>query len=155
MTPAEFAARLALGAAAATDARRAALLDGATRILATIHDAIGTMDGVPGGAGWPELADSTLDHKARLGQLGRVSEEDILLATGAFRDSWRIDATDPDAPVVTSDSPYAAALEYGTAHMPARPLLAPAIALHATAIAAAVQCAAGDAFRAAMQRPGG
>lgn len=47
--------------------------------------------------------------------------------TGAMRDGWTAAMTGPAQGTVFNDVPYTAYNEYGTVHMPAQPMLAPAI----------------------------
>ncbi len=145
MTPAEAAERLGRAVLAAVEARQAALLAGAQAMRQAAHDTIGTAGGPEGT--WAGLADDTLDTKARLGQRGRVSDPDTLYATGRLRESFQVDASDPDRPVMSSADPVAALHEHGTMHMPARPVLAPIAHQQAEGIAHSVGQAVADAFR--------
>jgi HK97 gp10 family phage protein len=73
---------------------------------------IGTYD-----YGWPELADATKADRIRQG----YSENEPLLRSGALRDSIESEILIPGKlGEIGTDSPYAAAQEYGTSTIPPR-----------------------------------
>jgi hypothetical protein len=76
---------------------------------------------VAGGA-WPDLAESTVVEKARLGYVDQVSPTDPLLRTGELRASIQMQAEGNEA-AVGSDDPVAVYQELGTSKIPARSFL--------------------------------
>lgn len=147
MSPAEAMARLVNAGEAARVARHRALVDGADVVRQQAQDWVGSADGT---GNWPGLADATLDEKRRRAQLGRQSAEDTLMATGAYKMSFRVDASDPDRVVVASSDPVDVFHELGTARMPARPVLVPAAVQHGEAAARRVQDLVGAAIAKAL-----
>ena len=150
MSPGDAADRLGRAVQAAIEARRAALLQGAQSIQEAAHDAIGR-DGGPDGS-WPGLAEATLTSKRQLHQVGRVSPQDQLYATGTLRESYSVDNTDPDRPTVGSSDPVAAYHETGAGDLPPRPVLGPIGHQKGEEIARKVGEAVAEAFRAEMER---
>ena len=150
MTPAQAAERLGRAVEAAIDARRAALQRAAESIRQGCHDQAG-QDGGPEGT-WQALAESTLTRKQHLGQVGRVSTEDELYATGRLRESFEVVTEDPDAPKVVSSDPVMAVHELGTADVPPRPLMAPIAKAQAEAIARDVGASVAEAMRKALEQ---
>lgn len=81
--------------------------------------------------GWQELADSTLAEKARLGYAGVPlpggdGDQNPLLRTGGMRDSIKAESSEAGFVVGSADE-VLAYQELGTARMPARPVLGPAL----------------------------
>lgn len=79
---------------------------------------------------WPDLAERTIAEKQRLGYTGQISETDPLLRTGKLRDSIKAEAAATGAGVegvVASEDVVALYQEMGTARIPPRPFLAPAM----------------------------
>ena len=75
---------------------------------------------------WAPLADSTMREKTRLGYVGRLSADDPLYRTGAMRDSIEHRTGELETEIGT-DSEIAPYHEFGTAKMPPRPFLGPAL----------------------------
>ena len=150
MTPGNAADALGRAIAAAIAAHRQALADGAEAMRAACSDAIGR-DGGPNGD-WDPLRETTVLRKRQLHQLGRVSPQDQLLATGTLQASYIVDGADPDAPIVTSTDPVAAYHELGTADVPPRPVMAPIAARMGEGIARQIGQAVADAFRSELDR---
>lgn len=79
--------------------------------------------------GWPELAEATKDDRVRQG----FSENEPLLRTGELRDSIEHQVEGLEA-VIGSPDERMAWHEFGTAKMPARPVLGPAVVRNKSAI---------------------
>jgi len=75
---------------------------------------------------WPPLAEATVREKERLGYAGQVSATDPRLRTGADRDSIKAEV-DGLALIVGSARREFLYQEIGTAHIPPRPVLGPAM----------------------------
>ena len=78
-------------------------------------------------AGWPELAESTIEEKQRLGYTGKVSSTDPLLRTGEYRASIQVGDVTPEHAFTGTDDPIAPYQEFGTGRIPARPAIGAAI----------------------------
>lgn len=84
---------------------------------------------------WAPLAPSTLEQKARLGQTGRRSADDPLIATGAFLDDIFFQVHLPTASVaIGTTKDYILYTELGTSKMPPRPVFGPAVLASGEAI---------------------
>ena len=150
MTPGEAADRLGRAIEAAVAARRTALAAGAESMRQACSDAIGR-DGGPDGS-WPDLGEGTLRNKREAHQLGRISPQDQLYATGQLKASFVVvEQRDADTLVVTSTDPVARYHEQGTAEMPPRPVMAPIAAKMGEDVARRVGQAAADAIQAALE----
>lgn len=106
-----------------------ALLSGleqiAVRIEATAYNSVGEYQEASGGfPAWAPLAPATESYKARMGYPGDAP----LLATGQMRDSLTHDV---DVPTLTATigftDPKMVFHEFGTEHVPPRPVMGPAL----------------------------
>lgn len=89
-------------------------------------------------AGWPALADATVEDKQRLGYVDQVSATDPLLRTGELRASIQIREATPERAVVASDDPIAGYQEFGTDRIPPRPFIGAAVFRKKDAIKVAI-----------------
>ena len=140
MTFAGFVAHLALVRAALPDAEKAGLDHAGHLIEQEAKDLIGTEY-----SGWPALADSTVARKSALGQTGRKSATDPLLATGELLHSVHHEV-DGHKVIVGTPDPVGVFHEFGTSRMPPRPFLAPAAHRKGEAAANAIGAAVGHAL---------
>jgi hypothetical protein len=77
-------------------------------------------------AGWPALAESTVEEKDRLGYTGRISATDPLYRTGELRESIEATVHGLEAAVWSHDK-VAVWQEIGTSRIPPRPFLSSAM----------------------------
>jgi HK97 gp10 family phage protein len=115
-----FLAHLATVPAAVRAAQKVGIEEGARLIQREAKDLIGQEY-----AGWPALADSTIEEKQRLGYVNRDSPTDPLYRTGELRASIQYRADETSA-VIGTDDPIAEYQEFGTERIPPRPFMAPA-----------------------------
>lgn len=100
----------------------AALERVAKRIEATAKSEFGVYQpGVGPFGAWPELAESTKEERERLG----FTPDDPLLRTGGLRDGISHRVADLEAEI-GSDDDVMVYQEFGTEHIPPRPVLGPA-----------------------------
>lgn len=91
---------------------------------------------------WEPLAESTEDEKARVG----APAEAPLLRFGDLRDSFRSESLGPEEAIAGSIDPVMEYHEFGTAKMPPRPVIGPAVFKNAEKIAQRVGENAVDAI---------
>lgn len=118
----EFALHLASREVAIHTAANAALERVAKRIEATAKSEFGVYQAAVGPFdAWPELAESTQEERVRLG----FTENDPLLRSGGLRNSISHRVADLEAEI-GSDEDVMVYQEFGTEHIPPRPVLGPA-----------------------------
>ncbi len=96
-------------------------------------------------AGWPALADSTVERKAAKGQTGRVSGTDPLLTTGELRATIGHQVHENTAIIGTPDE-VGVYMEVGTSRVPPRPFLSSALHRKGEEAANAIGAAVGHAL---------
>lgn len=133
MNLAEFSRALRAAVERQPAAREAALRKAAELVRDEAKDLIGTEY-----AGWPALADSTVEEKQALGYTGKVSSTDPLLRTGELRASIQVGDVTPEHAMVGSDDPIATYQEFGTARIPPRPFIGAAVHRETDKINAAI-----------------
>ena len=74
-------------------------------------------------AGWPALADSTVERKAAKGQTGRISSTDPLFATGELRATISHQIVDDHTALIGTPDQIGVYQEFGTNRIPPRPFL--------------------------------